>query len=448
MRDVTGKAASMKDAVDRPTGSLEHPQSGQPLHDMTGGNIWVATVLASAVSGSPNYNAVNSQLLNQGAAVLTMSLNQGLGVNPAALLAGAARAKQQLELAAVIEDVDYDPATGRLFFRIQNQTGHKLISGFPEGRRMFINIKAFDDAGAQIYEINPYDAAAGTLKGFSTSTPLDARIERYVDELVYEMQPSSTLSGEDKTFHFALADGRYKDNRIPPKGFRIAEAAARLSVPVVKGSDAPGLYTAAEYAGGYDAQEMTLPAGAGRIEVALYYQTTSREYIEFLRDEINGDRVRTLPDSAYVIQSDPFFSRLKAWGDTIWNLWWNNKDLPGAAPVLMTSTAWGAEHHHHPPGAPVQDPPKPAKKAINLSWSAGDPGPESGYRIYYSQAGKLQFRAATAATTLSYKDTGLTSRNQYCYAITAWTDIDDDGKFSPAVDLESAPSNVECAVAQ
>ncbi|MFN2196699.1 MAG: phosphoglycerate kinase, partial [Anaerolineales bacterium] len=41
--------------------------------------------------------------------------------------------------------------------------------------------------------------------------------------------PSSSLTGEDETFHFALATGRYKDNRIPPKGFRIGEAADRLS---------------------------------------------------------------------------------------------------------------------------------------------------------------------------------------------------------------------------
>jgi hypothetical protein len=68
MRDVSGRAANKNDAILRPTGSIEHPQSGQPLHDLTGGNIWVSAVLASAVSGSPVYDAENFRLLNQGRA--------------------------------------------------------------------------------------------------------------------------------------------------------------------------------------------------------------------------------------------------------------------------------------------------------------------------------------------------------------------------------------------
>ncbi|NIP49888.1 MAG: hypothetical protein GWO30_07830, partial [Gammaproteobacteria bacterium] len=56
MRDVVGPGADKKDAVVRPNESIEHPQSGQPLHDLTGGNAWVSWVLASAVPGSPNYD--------------------------------------------------------------------------------------------------------------------------------------------------------------------------------------------------------------------------------------------------------------------------------------------------------------------------------------------------------------------------------------------------------
>ncbi len=68
--------------------------------------------------------------------------------------------------------------------------------------------------------------------------------------------------------------------------------------------------------------------------------------MDFLRREINAEAPLTLPDpnpntpgnQAYIAQSDPFFSQLAAWGDTIWQLWLHNKDLPGAAPVLMTRT--------------------------------------------------------------------------------------------------------------
>ena len=102
-------------------------------------------------------------------------------------------------------------------------------------------------------------------------------------------------------------------------------------------------YTQGEYEGGYDEVTVDLPAGTERIVAGLFYQTTSREFIEFLRDEINGTG-GTLTgtgaggDPAYIAQTDPWFSGLAAWGDTIWQLWEHNKDVPGAAPVMMTNT--------------------------------------------------------------------------------------------------------------
>ena len=352
MRDVVGKGCNLWNAPIRPSESVEHPQSGLPLHDFTGGNAWVSWVLASAISGSTNYDFFNAQQLYQGSRHLTLDLYQGEGIDPVALLAGVERAKQQLLLAATIKNLSYNPATGSLSFQVQNNSGHKLISGFPEGRRMFVNIKAYV-GGSLIYEVNPYDPAAGTLKGLSypyqglglpDPQPLDTH-EAYVDELVYEMHPSSSLTGESKTFHFALADSRYKDNRIPPKGFRIAEAGTRLSVPVWHGAEDTNYFSSAEYAGGYDEVSLIIPTEADTVRVNLYYQTTSREYIEFLRDEINGT-ASTLTgtgaggDPPYIVQTDFFFSKLDEWGDTIWNLWTHNMNVDGAAPLLMSQATF------------------------------------------------------------------------------------------------------------
>ncbi len=443
MRDVVGAGANKRGVPVRPTDSVEHPNSGQPLHDLTGGNVWISTILASTVTGSPNYDATNAGLLRQGAATLTLDLDLGQGLNATALLAGADRAAQQLQLAAAIEDLSYDPATGALSFRIQNQTGHKLISGFPEGRRMFVNIRAYT-GGALVYEINPYDASAGTLKGLSYpyqpgfGVPPPATLgagEAYVDTLVYEVHPKSDLTGEDETFHFALATDRYKDNRIPPRGFRIDEASARLAQPVWHGVAALDYFTADEYAGGYDAIALTLPVAADAVEVNLYYQTTSREYIEFLRDEINGNPLnQTLPASAYVVQSDPFFSRIKAWGNVIWQLWRHNMSLPGAAPVLMTSANTGGGGGCAAP-TPTLLSAVPGHTRVTLGWSnehTGDPS-VLGYKLYYDQADKLQFRA-DAGLAVSYVDSGLTNGQLYCYAVTSYTGA-----------CESGPSNVLCA---
>ncbi len=458
LRDVSGAGCTKNGSPVRPGESVEHPNSGLPLHDLTGGNIWVSTILASTVAGSPNYDSTNDTLLNR-PGVLTMDLQAGQGIDAEALLAGADRARQQLELAASIENLSYDPATGALSFQIQNQTGHKLISGFPEGRRMYLNVRVFA-GGALIFEINPYDAAAATLKGLhydyqpGFGLPAPAALtasESYSDGLVYQMHPSSTLTGETETFHFVLADDRHKDNRIPPKGFRISEAGGRLSVPRLGGADAPTLYQAAEYAGGYDDVSLVVPSGADYLEVTLYYQTTSREYMEFLRDEINANPANlTLPASAYVIATDPFFDGLRAWGDTIWDLWLHNRNLDGATPFPMAQATIGAPPPPDPgdctaPGAPVNLLATGGRKSVTLDWTPGDPAPDGGYRIFYDQADKLQYRDSVSADTTSFRDNRLQRQTEYCYRVTAWSDCDGDGVFTGMVDLESGASNQACA---
>lgn len=233
----TGRGADQVNILNRPVDSTEHPQSGGPTHDFQGGNAWVTRILASVDSGAPNYDPVNLGLLNQGPAVLTLNLSAGNSplATGTELYSGALRAEQQLQMAATLKSALYDPVSGAITFRIQNNTGHKLLSRYPEGRRMFVNIKASDATAQLIHEVNPYDAAAGTLKGLSyayTTPPRNLPLplalgssEAHVDRLVYEANMRSDLTGESKTFHFALATGRQKDNRIPPKGFAISQAA-------------------------------------------------------------------------------------------------------------------------------------------------------------------------------------------------------------------------------
>jgi hypothetical protein len=296
-----------------------------------------------------------------------------------------------------------------------------------------------------IAEVNPYDYSAGTLKGLSypylgmgLADPLPlGKNEAYVDELVYEMKPSSTLTGEPKSFHFALADGRYKDNRIPPKGFDISNAAARHSVPAWLGEENPNYFTTDEYADGYDEVSLTIPVNADYVEINLYYQTTSREYIEFLRDEIRGTGNLTLTDPgaggdpAYIAQTDPFFAQLRAWGDTIWQLWTGNMNVDGAKPFLMASASYGS-----PPSDPCElSVPSglgatPGHTQVTLNWLAVSNA--TGYSVYYDQAGKSQF--VGVATNTEFTDTGLTNGIEYCYKVTAYD-----------ATCESGFSNILCA---
>jgi hypothetical protein len=77
------------------------------------------------------------------------------------------------------------------------------------------------------------------------------------------------------SFHFVLSDTVYADNRIPPRGFTNADFASIQSPPV------DYAYADGQY---WDVTPYDLPATADSVWVTVYYQTTTKEYIEFLRD--------------------------------------------------------------------------------------------------------------------------------------------------------------------
>ncbi|MGD9141793.1 MAG: T9SS type A sorting domain-containing protein, partial [bacterium] len=77
------------------------------------------------------------------------------------------------------------------------------------------------------------------------------------------------------SFHFVLSDTVYHDNRIPPRGFTNAGFEA-IQSPPVHCSYEDGQY--------WDDTEYYMPAEVESVIVTLYYQSTSREYVEFLRD--------------------------------------------------------------------------------------------------------------------------------------------------------------------
>lgn len=325
MRAVSGKGCNKADAPLR---------SDLPLHDQTGGNAWLLGILASVSPTSPTYDPYNAAILNgtkyPGAKVDTA----GLQWVPNELLAGRQRSLQQLRQAASLEVADESAAV--LTLRVRNHTGHKLISGFPEGRRMFLYVTFYDADGRMLAEVNPYEPLRTTRDAQGNEVE---GIQRHDEHLVWEAEMSSALTGEQKSFHFALATDRYKDNRIPPRGFDTAAMAARLAQPRWEGEDAPGYFTAEEYAGGYDEVTLAKPEGTATWYATLYYQTTSRDYVEFLRDEIEGTATSLSTPApsgetaAYIAQTDPFFANLRDWGDALWDLWLHNG---GAAPTKMT----------------------------------------------------------------------------------------------------------------
>jgi hypothetical protein len=142
---------------------------------------------------------------------------------------------------------------------------------------MWIQLKGFDSQNVLIYESGAYDPATGEL----TRDP-DLRLYEA------ELGISSALTGalglpRGPSFHFVLNDSICKDNRIPPRGFTNAGFAQVQATPVDPGWPGPG----PRYADGqhWDSAAYDLPGATVRVEVTLYYQTTSKDYITFLQQE-------------------------------------------------------------------------------------------------------------------------------------------------------------------
>lgn len=230
MRDVTGKGCSFPNVPTR---------SDLPLHDMTGGSTWLPGLLSTLYPGE---------------------------VNDAALQAGIVRARYMLQNAAALA-AEQDGS--QLKVTVTNNTGHKLPTGYPEGRRVWLNVKFFDDGMTLLGESGAYDAATGELTRDAASKIYE--IEPGLDEV------TAPLVGVEPgpSFHFVLNNKVFKDNRIPPRGFDNGVFALFGGAPV-----------GAAYADGqyWDDTYYAPPAGATSAQVTLYYQSTSKEFVEFLRD--------------------------------------------------------------------------------------------------------------------------------------------------------------------
>ena len=233
MRDVTGEGCSFGPTRD-----------DLPLHDLTGGSTWLPGLLSSLFPGE---------------------------VDEAALQAGIERARYMLQNAAELAAVQAD---SQLEVTVTNHTGHKLPTGYPEGRRMWLNVKFYDSGMTLLSESGAYDAETGELTH-------DGEVK------IYEIEPgldeiTAPLVGVDPgpSFHFVLNNKIFKDNRIPPRGFTNAAYADFGGAPVAHS------YEDGQY---WDETYYTIPSGATSAAITLYYQSTSKEFIEFLRDENTTD---------------------------------------------------------------------------------------------------------------------------------------------------------------
>jgi hypothetical protein len=228
--------------------------------------------------------------------------------------------------------------------KVTNLTGHKLPTGFAEGRQMWIHLQARRGDGTLFWENGALDANGGLIDRDT--------VKVYEQEILAEGYPfvdaqAKDLNGDgDNTdadeiekaqhFHFALMNKIIKDNRIPPKGYN------------KKAYQADGAFIIPEnaYADGqnWDITQYTIdvPAdvqGTIQITATLKYQTFNKEYAEFLRDHDNeptvadGGRARNLPTGTPFALANPGVDN---WGETLHKLW---EDADQGLPVTMAAAS-------------------------------------------------------------------------------------------------------------
>ena len=277
------------------------------VHEFAGGNTWVPAVLQAEY---PN-------------------LNRGQAFSDT-----IAAAEARLESAALLTlTAPETTPSGQSFqasVRVTNRSGHKLPTGYTEGRRMWLQVRALDAGGVVRWQSGAYDAATGVLTE-------DAQIKVYRAEPgIWNRNGTGECDvadgGGNPIFHFALNDCIRLDNRIPPREFTGGADPEVRPVGYVYPETAPGSgmlvhWDDTDY-------QITLPAGLPQpvtIEARLLYQTVSKEYVEFLRDQAvaNGFPDDCIPRSSGIPMAT---SR----GQYLYDVW---TTYGRAAPHLMVSAA-------------------------------------------------------------------------------------------------------------
>jgi hypothetical protein len=207
---------------------------------------------------------------------------EGKDMDRQSLDLGKQRATQLLQEAASL-DIRFEKP-GRAILRITNKTGHKLPTGYEEGRRMWINAVFLDSSGKVLKEIGKYAEKEDTIFGQSVKAPtlLDPEQTRVYEILfgISGAQAKKYNVKPGKSFHTVLNDIIVKDNRIPPEGFNNAASTERLSQPV------GATYADGQYS---DQFELNLPEGCKKLVVSLIYQSVSWDYLKFLAEEDKTD---------------------------------------------------------------------------------------------------------------------------------------------------------------
>ncbi|MCC6554336.1 MAG: hypothetical protein IT372_15245, partial [Polyangiaceae bacterium] len=156
--------------------------------------------------------------------------------------------------------------------RVENLTGHKFPTGYAESRRAWISLRLVGAGGQEVALLGGYDAATGEIQADPPTHVYQAVHGRW------DAGSGAALKEE----HLVLHDSIVSDTRIPPQGF--TPSATTTPTGEIDYSDGAGGYRH------YDEATFTVTApadlhGAVTLSARVYYQSMTKEYVDFLRDE-------------------------------------------------------------------------------------------------------------------------------------------------------------------
>ncbi len=107
-------------------------RNNMPQHSFSGANTWVVEAVAADLGMDAD----------------------SIGLTAERVQLAKSRTVQMLRDAS---DMELSQVGNQLKVRVVNQSGHKLPTGYPEGRRMWVNVKFYDAKNVLVAERGAYD---------------------------------------------------------------------------------------------------------------------------------------------------------------------------------------------------------------------------------------------------------------------------------------------------
>lgn len=227
------------------------------LHTMVGGNHVVPKMVAEIYRDDPD----------------APGFLQDLDADADRVVEATIRNLQDNAAELTTRELVVDENGARLKVRVENKAGHKLPTGYSEGRRMWL--------GHVVRDSNNSEQARSGTPDNTTWDIAEPPAQKWEVALSEDQLTHS--------FHLATVDKVLKDNRIPPKGFR-----PQLSTqPVGYEFEVLENGTLAHW------DDVELDLGQGDcwpvvVEATLYFQTLSGDYYRFLLENapLNRDTLQ------------------------------------------------------------------------------------------------------------------------------------------------------------